>query len=659
MAANRRKFLKLTAAGVAGAAALAACSAPATPTAVPAPKATEAPKPAEAPKPTEAPKAAAEPTKPAAAAPTTAPAAAAPTAAAKPTEAAAAKPTEAAKPATEGATAPGGLKSIPRNRTLIVIRGGSQGKFTEWNLWNSFIPVGANHQFGAQVMSEPLAFYSAFADKEHMWLAESYKFSDDFKTLTIKTRSGIKWSDGIDFTADDVTYTLNAAAAMGAKVKWGNDVKLVMDKAETVDPNTCKITFKVPAPRFFNQLSYAFDIGFYIVPKHIFEKEQLDTFPHFDLAKGYPVTTGPYRVVHSSPQQKIMDRAADWWGVKAGVAPLPAVERYVYLPDQGEQQLVQSIIKNEADLATGIQPSSFPTVLKGNPKARGWGGDKPPYGYVDWWPHSLYVNCELEPWSDPNVRWALSYYLDRNKIVDIAWSGDSEVTPLPVPSYPAWKPYIEAVKPLLEKYNTIEYNPKKGDDLLTKKGWKKNAQGMWLDEKGQQVKMEIISFFDFTSVGPVVVEMFKRAGIESTYSEPPDRGDRFSSGKFQGDLHGHGGGFREPYLTLKLYQSSSVAIPGGHSVNFSRWHNEAYDKITDQMYATSPADAAKLKELWVKAMEIWIPALPDIQLTQGFHRLPWTEEYWTGFPTPQNPYINGAHFHLTFQLVLHQLKPTK
>ena len=45
-------------------------------------------------------------------------------------------------------------------------------------------------------MYEPLAFYSAFADKEYMWLAESYKYSPDFKELTIKMRPNIKWSDG-------------------------------------------------------------------------------------------------------------------------------------------------------------------------------------------------------------------------------------------------------------------------------------------------------------------------------------------------------------------------------------------------------------------------------------------------------------------------------
>ncbi len=76
-----------------------------------------------------------------------------------------------------------------------------------------------------------------------------------------------------------------------------------------------------------------------------------------------------------------------------------------------------------------------------------------------------------------------------------------------------------------------------------------------MDEKGQPVKLEIISFFDFTSVGPVVVEMLKRGGIDSSYSEPPDFFDDFSAGKFTGALFGHGGSCREPQETLALYQS--------------------------------------------------------------------------------------------------------
>src|SRR5437870_4096307 len=56
-----------------------------------------------------------------------------------------------------------GLKTVARNQTLVTVRGGTQGKFIEDQLWNPFIAT-ANHQFGSQLVCEPLAFYSAFQD---------------------------------------------------------------------------------------------------------------------------------------------------------------------------------------------------------------------------------------------------------------------------------------------------------------------------------------------------------------------------------------------------------------------------------------------------------------------------------------------------------------
>ena len=50
------------------------------------------------------------------------------------------------------------------------------------------------------------------------WLAESFKYSPDFKQLVIKTRSGISWSDAKPFSAEDVAFTLNSLKELGPKV---------------------------------------------------------------------------------------------------------------------------------------------------------------------------------------------------------------------------------------------------------------------------------------------------------------------------------------------------------------------------------------------------------------------------------------------------------
>ncbi len=549
------------------------------------------------------------------------------------------------------------VAEVPREETLIAVRSPAEGKYVEYNLWNPFLPL-SNHQLGAHMTSEPLAFYSAFEDKTTMWLAESSEYSDDYKTLTIKTRPNVTWSDGQPFSANDVAYTFNQLVEVGPAVKWGVNVQQFLEGAEVADENTVVCNFKVPAPRFFDFVVYKFDIGVYIMPEHIFKDQDFATFNFFDIEKGWPVTTSPWRVVFSSEEQKVLDRADDWWGVEAGVADLPAARRFIYLPDPGEQGMISGIIANQYDIESGIQPAGFATVFAGNDKVTTWTGQESPFGYTDWWPHSLYVNNEVAPWDDPNVRWALSYYINREQIIDIAWMGASLPSTLFVPDYPPLQPFLEAVADLIEEYPYLEYNPAKGDELLTAKGWTKNGDGMWQDESGQPISLEIISFFDFTAVGPVIVEQLKQAGIEATYSEPPNMFTRFSAGDYTGALFGHGGSYSsDVYYSLNLYQTSSAKIPGGHLVNFARWHNEEYDKLVDELYSISPTEMDKVMEIWKKCLALWLPGYPDIQISQGLHRLPTNTNFWTGWPDQENPYVNTAHWHLTWPLIVHKLKP--
>ncbi len=551
-------------------------------------------------------------------------------------------------------------KAVPRNRTLILTWIGSrEGRWVDFDLWNPY-SIGSNHQNGPGILYEPLAYYSAFGDKEYLWLAESYKYSPDFKELTIKTRSGIKWSDGTPFSAEDVAYTLMALRDLGPKVRWGVDVQQFMAEARATDANTVVVKFKIPSPRFFYFMTYKYDIGVYIVPKHIFSGQDWTTFKHFDVAKGWPVTTGPWKVVFSSPEQKIIDRRDEWWAAKAGLAPMPKVERNIWLPNAGEQQSAQGLITNQIDYGMSMQPATFPTMIRQNAKIITHSGQKAPYGYMDWWPLSLYVNNERPPFDDKDVRWAISYFIDRKQIVDVGYMGASIVAPLPLPEYPALKPYMDSVKDLLEKHNTLEYNPKKGEELLTKKGWKKDATGFWVNAQGNRIKLDIIGFGGSgPAIGPVLTELLRRQGIDASTSLPPDFDDRFQKGQYTGAIYGHGGSVNDPYHTMRLYQSVSVAVPGGHLVNFARWKNEAYNKIVDDVYVTDMTNKAKLVEQWRKAMEIWIPELPDIPLVHNIHRVPMNTTYWTNWPTEQNPYVNGAFWHLTYAIVLWNLQPTQ
>jgi len=123
--ATRRRFLH-AAAMLAGSAAMAACSSPPAPAAAPQ-------KPAEASKP-----AATQPVKPADQSP--------------------ASQGAAPKPAA-GVAAPqvAGLKPVPRNRTLMHLSGGVQGKYPDYELWNPYA-VGANHQTGPNLYYEPVAY---------------------------------------------------------------------------------------------------------------------------------------------------------------------------------------------------------------------------------------------------------------------------------------------------------------------------------------------------------------------------------------------------------------------------------------------------------------------------------------------------------------------
>ncbi len=153
---------------------------------------------------------------------------------------------------------------------------------------------------------------------------------------------------------------MNTLRDLGPKVKWGVDVNQALDEATVTDPNTVVLKFKIPSPRFFFFATYKYDIGIYIVPKHIFQGQDWTSFKHFDIAKGWPVTTGPWKVVESSLQQKVFERRDNWWAAEQKLAPMPPILRNIWLPMVNEQKTAQAQITNHVGFRRLVAARDLP-----------------------------------------------------------------------------------------------------------------------------------------------------------------------------------------------------------------------------------------------------------------------------------------------------------
>lgn len=208
----------------------------------------------------------------------------------------------ACQPST-GGPAPSGTTAASASATTVpVSRGkGDDLKILYWQaptILNPHLATGTKDYDAARLVLEPLASWGPDGKPLANGLASEIPtaanggVSADAKTVTWKLRSGVKWSDGTPFTADDVVFTFNLTKDKTAATST-NGATTGVTSVTAKDANTVVIQYDNPNPN-----PYQWGMGGQSL---ILQKAQFSAYTGSKLkdAPGNtkPIGTGPYKVV--------------------------------------------------------------------------------------------------------------------------------------------------------------------------------------------------------------------------------------------------------------------------------------------------------------------------------------------------------------------------
>ena len=572
--------------------------------------------------------------------------------------------TEAPATAAPAGTAAVDLAEVAREDTVIL----GWSISSPIGVTNPWAVPGYTHQEGNVFLWEALAYYGIFSSTEIPWLADSMEYNDDFTQLTIKLNPDAAWSDGTPLTSKDVLFTFNGQLTNDTLPYHSSFDQFVQDMSAP-DDQTVIVNFKIPAPRFkYEVLTFKFDTGIPIVPEHVLSKEaDVNAFQGgLDMAH-----SGPYNLILWDANQKIYDLRSDWWAVKAGRIAEPEAKRIVMVNIGGQvgqnmDVVIQREVNNEFDAILDVRASVAKQILDSNDKITTHSGSDAPYGYLDWWPNSLWSNTQQAPYDDPNVRRAMCDTIDRNTINEIVYDGAQIATVYPFPLYPNLQEFADSESVQAEFEANASNAMQTGtadlaetEQLMTAAGFTKNSDGLW-EKDGATVPAVIQGFEGIHSdIVPVLVEMLRAGGFDADINFGTDAYNNMADGKPGLYMFGHGASTVDPYAVLDLYSSRNAKPIGTTAGNnsFARYSNPEMDALLETMAPLSADDPA-FQEAAAKAMGIYWKDTIDCPIIQWLHRIPYNQTYWTNWPTAANPAMgeNGAFWAQTGMLVITGLK---
>ena len=395
-------------------------------------------------------------------------------------------------------------------------------------------------------------------------VADHYEISDDKLTYTFTLREGVQFHNGDMVTAEDVVYSISRCADTTDGTPLVEAFSVIRS-VEALDEKTVAITIAEPSNEFISFLTTA------ILPAGY---DQQDTAP---------VGTGPFKFVSRTAQDSIVLEKFDaYWGTPA------------YL-----DKVTYKIIENAEGLLMGLQSGALDIVAHLSTTQVAQLGEE--FAIEEGTMNlvqALYLNNAVEPFDDVRVRQALSYAIDRQMILDIAFDGYGSI--INSSMYPAFGKYF---MPEMNDYYTVDID--KAKNLLAEAGY----------PNGFEMSITVPSNYQpHIDTAQVIVEQLKAIGVTANINLVEWESwvnDTYVGRQFETTVVG----FDATTMTARALLERWTSDYGKNMINYN---NAEYDALFAQAMACyDDAEQTELykemqKNLTANAANVYIQDLADL-----------------------------------------------
>jgi ABC-type transport system substrate-binding protein len=276
-------------------------------------------------------------------------------------------------------------------------------------------------------------------------LADTFEQSPDGLTIDFTLRQGVTFHDGTPLNADAVVFSLKRLTDPNLRTPLGAPFKVISSVTATGD-HSVRLTLSRPSPTLLKQLSTT--AAGIISPASV--QAEGNTYENYQ----HPVGTGPYTFTNYTAGQSLtVTKFPGYWGEK----PHYDTVEFRVVPEAATRESL--LLAGQVDMII-LPPVADLQALRNNPDVNVILGESD---------RTIYIAFDnLDPvLSNPKVRQALNYAVDKQAIVDNVLFGAAKVVDAPMSS--ALFGYCAT--------GSYGYDPARARQLLTEAG----AQGITLD----------------------------------------------------------------------------------------------------------------------------------------------------------------------------------